>query len=129
MEPHIKILLNGSIIGLLVKVFYLLCMLAPGKDPERALSQPVKLLFFLEVGYSTALQMSVLVILFAEWYYNILDYLVRLVMLACMSSFVWLSVFYYTKIVPNQRPLFIWLRRNISAVVDVITINKHPSNG
>ncbi|XP_067117190.1 taste receptor, type 2, member 203 [Osmerus mordax] len=33
-----------------------------------------------------------------------------------MSSCVWLSVFYYSKIVPNQRPFFIWMRRNIKLV-------------
>lgn len=92
-------------------------MLAPGKDAERTLHQPMKLLFFLEVGYSLVLRMSELVILFAAWYYNILEYLVRLVMLACMSSCVWLSVFYHTKIVPNQRPLSVWVRRNINAAV------------
>ncbi|TKS67379.1 hypothetical protein D9C73_001297 [Collichthys lucidus] len=36
---------------------------------------------------------------------------------ASMASSVWLNFFYYTQIVPAQRALFIWIKKNIKPII------------
>ena len=125
MELLLFVVLNGStsILGLLVNLFYILCFLTQGRDAKRALRQPVKLLFLMIMVYSILLQLTQLVIVALKfWMCSIFirfgfHYTLRICTMSCMSSFVWLSVFYYTKIVPNQRPFFLWIRRNIKTLV------------
>nr|XP_033472834.1 uncharacterized protein LOC117250994 [Epinephelus lanceolatus] len=41
-----------------------------------------------------------------------------------MSSSVWLNFFYYTQIVPAQRAIFIWIKKNIKSVIFCIRLTE-----
>ncbi|CAL8320909.1 unnamed protein product [Merluccius merluccius] len=37
-----------------------------------------------------------------------------------MTSYVWLTFYYYIMIVPSQRTLFLWVKKNIKSVIYVM---------
>ena len=109
-----------SFLGVVKNMFFALCVL---RDKERRFKQPLMFFICSTLAVNGLFQAMVLLpMLFTclisnktleTAYYAVLIFSSYY----SMSSCVWLSIFYYTKIVLNQRPFFIWMRRNIKLVL------------
>uniref|UniRef100_A0A8C9SA04 Taste receptor type 2 n=1 Tax=Scleropages formosus TaxID=113540 RepID=A0A8C9SA04_SCLFO len=122
METITYLVLNWplSVAGVLLNIFFGFCLLSPkGEAPK----QPLKELLISTVFCNVALQITVIMHLLSTLYppYETLDtvlyFFTGYSTTTSMSSCVWLSVFYHTKIVPSQRTFFTWVKRNIKTVV------------
>jgi len=116
-------LINGPLFTLnfTPNAFYLFCMVRPLQG-ER-IKQPLKLLLGSLIVSTIAYLTSVFAVFFsvplAES--NNMTHVARLVSVCCLStsisSSVWLNFFYCTQIVPAHRALFIWIKKNIKAII------------
>lgn len=102
-----------TLIGICMNVFFAFCMLW---DEQKSLKPPLLALLATGVSHNMLLQISLLMYTFNPMVSVVLAFLIYSG-LSCMSSNVWLSIFFYTKIVSSQNTVFVWIRRNIATVV------------
>lgn len=107
-------------LGVSVNLFLAFSMLFPQQGTER-LKRPLNVLLGSLVVYNISLQVCVFLYALTEIRvfkvcdicYAVLVECIYFNMRTSMSSHLWLNVFYYCQIVPAQRSLFIWLKKNI----------------
>lgn len=124
MDDLSVIIVNGplTILNIFANIFFAFCMLCPPHGRE-GLKQPVKLLLGSMVFCTTVYLVSLIaaqclwmVSASSEFFYA--AYLTMVYMASTsMSTSVWLNFFYYTQIVPAQRALFTWAKRNIKSII------------
>ncbi|XP_055735219.1 taste receptor type 2 member 8-like [Salvelinus fontinalis] len=123
MDELAYIIVNGplAILNILANLFFAFCLICPPRGRE-GLKQPVKLLLGFLV-FCTTLFLVSLITVECVWlltYSEEIQYVDMLVLFTAftsMSTSVWLNFFYYTQIVPAQRALFIWVKRNIKIII------------
>uniref|UniRef100_A0A8C9RVV7 Taste receptor type 2 n=1 Tax=Scleropages formosus TaxID=113540 RepID=A0A8C9RVV7_SCLFO len=123
-DTHITfIALNGPmcLTASLVNMFFIFCLMCPGQQNE-TLKQPLKVLLISLVTSNICFQLAILLYIFENFFPKFLDLGfvadgTSYVIYASLSSSMWLSIFYYTKIVQAQQVFFIWMKRNIKAIV------------
>lgn len=112
-----------TVTGICMNVFFAFCMLF---DQQRSIKPPLSVLVGTAVFHNILLQASVLFFSFSEFWDQNKDLMPVMVLmvgiiiyagLSVMSTNVWLSTFYYTKIVSSQSAALAWVKRNITMVV------------
>ncbi|CDQ61994.1 unnamed protein product [Oncorhynchus mykiss] len=123
MDELAYIIVNGplAIVNILVNLFFAFCLFCPPRGRE-GLKQPVKLLLGFLVFCTTIFLVSLITVecVWLLTYSEEIQYVDMLVLFTAftsMSTSVWLNFFYYTQIVPAQRALFIWVKRNIKIII------------
>ncbi|XP_041856880.1 taste receptor type 2 member 40-like [Melanotaenia boesemani] len=123
MEYSTWVLANGPLFfpNFILNAFFIYCMVRPLYG-ER-IKQPLKLLLSSLIASTVAYLMPTFVVFFLKHRtenYKITQ-LLRLISVFCLStsisSCVWLNFFYCTQIVPAQRGLFIWIKKNIKRFI------------
>lgn len=119
---------NGPVgaVNVMMNAFFIFCMVNPLHGEK--IKQPLKLLLALLIGSTTVYLVATFGVFFTEG--NSDDVMITLVSflisISCLnvsiSSFVWLNFFYYTQIVPAQRALFVWIKKNIKPIIFGIII-------
>ncbi|XP_053733706.1 uncharacterized protein LOC128766239 isoform X1 [Synchiropus splendidus] len=109
--------------SLLMNSFFIYCL--GFSDPSEKLKQPVSCLLCTLVCSSVTYLISML----AEVVLNMMGthsitslvfYILSVCTLSsCMTTSVWLNFFYYTKIVPAQQALSIWIKKNVKRIIYV----------
>lgn len=115
---------NGPLmfLNLTVNIFFACCLIFPPCNAQR-LKQPLNLLLGLLVWCSILYYVSLasLCWLLKEEQSVKIFVVCWVIVLYCvhnsMTSSVWLNFYYYVKIVPTQRTLQIWVKRNIKSVM------------
>ena len=110
----------STIFSFLVNTFFMFCMVCPRHGQQ--IKQPLKLLLGTLICCTITCMMSFLVHIFmmTGGYTDLMliPYLVyAYTFLTSMSSSVWLNFFFYAQIVPAQRAVFIWIKKNIKPVI------------
>ncbi|XP_062389643.1 taste receptor type 2 member 114 [Sardina pilchardus] len=100
-------------------MFFAFCMLL---DEQRSLKAPLPVLLAAGVSHNIVLQvlLSVYTFIPVTWGVSAVILITAFLIYSSVSSLssnVWLSVFYYTKIVSSQSRVFVWAKGNITAVV------------
>ncbi|XP_048094455.1 taste receptor type 2 member 114 [Alosa alosa] len=107
-----------TLTGICMNMFFAFCMLS---DEQRSLKAPLPVLLATAVFHNILLQVLLPIFTFKEtWEVNSIIVISALIIhfgASSMSSNVWLSIFYYTKIVSSQNRVFVWVKRNINSVV------------
>ncbi|KAL2081161.1 hypothetical protein ACEWY4_023014 [Coilia grayii] len=108
-----------TVTGICMNVFFAFCMLF---DNQRSLKPPLAVLVGTAVFHTILLQASLLSYTFKSFWEDgpAVDVMVAVIIyagLSVMSTSVWLSAFYYAKIVSSQSATLAWVKRNITAVV------------
>ncbi|KAL7384496.1 hypothetical protein ABVT39_003343 [Epinephelus coioides] len=122
-------LINGPlvIINIVANAFYMFCIVCPLHGGR--IKQPLKLLLTSLICCTVTYLISVFVMVFfikqrGAWVTGI-AYVGALCSLSTsMTSSVWLNFFYYTQIVPAQRAIFIWIKKNIKTIVYCIWLTE-----
>ncbi|XP_049341071.1 taste receptor type 2 member 10-like, partial [Astyanax mexicanus] len=116
-----------SAVSIIVNLYFIFCMAFPEQGSER-MKQPLKVLLGSLFGFNTALHACSLLWALKDFLfftvtpfamvftYIVLD-LVLFSVRASVTSSLWLNVFYYCQIVPAQRPVFIWVKKNIKSFI------------
>ncbi|XP_042176025.1 taste receptor type 2 member 8-like [Oncorhynchus tshawytscha] len=123
MDELAYIIVNGhlAILNILANLFFAFCLFCPPRGRE-GLKQPVKLLLGFLV-FCTTIFLVFLITAECLWLLSeskesrYVDAFVSFAAFTSMSTSVWLNFFYYTQIVPAQRALFIWVKRNIKIII------------
>uniref|UniRef100_A0A4W5L8G0 Taste receptor type 2 n=1 Tax=Hucho hucho TaxID=62062 RepID=A0A4W5L8G0_9TELE len=123
MDELAYTIVNGllSILNILANLFFAFCLFCPPRGRE-GLKQPVKLLLGFLVCCTTIFLVSLMTaeclwLLSKSKEFRYIDTFVSFAAFTSMSTSVWLNFFYYTQIVPAQRALFIWVKRNIKVII------------
>ncbi|XP_071398434.1 taste receptor type 2 member 7-like [Centroberyx affinis] len=119
------VLINGPLIvlNILANLFYIFCMVCP--HGRERIKQPLKLLLWTLICCTLIYLMSVILMFFSGMSDNVnfAAYLLGVYTLSSsLNASVWLNFFYYTQIVPAQRAVFIWIKRNIKAIIYCILL-------
>ena len=107
--------------NIVANAFYIFCMVCPLNGEK--VRQPLKLLLWALTCCTITCLVSANVMSFTEskgvmLYFRKALYLLYISSVATsMTSSVWLNFFYYTQIVPAQRALSIWIKKNIKSVI------------
>ncbi|KAF7668527.1 hypothetical protein LDENG_00003100 [Lucifuga dentata] len=112
----------------MANMFFMFCMTCPLQS-EDEVKQPLKLLLWSLICCAIVYLLSVAVVLFSADSSNIMfvSYVVlTYAFYTCMTSSVWLN-FYCTQIVPAQKALFIWIKKNIKHIIYCIWIAERIS--
>uniref|UniRef100_UPI003AAFB3E9 uncharacterized protein n=1 Tax=Centroberyx gerrardi TaxID=166262 RepID=UPI003AAFB3E9 len=124
MDPLLCVLINGPLIvlNILANIFYIFCMVCP-HDRER-IKQPLKLLLWSLICCTIIYLISVTATFSPRMAHNsMVNYAFRLYTWSTsLTSSVWLNFFFYTQIVPAQRAVFIWIKRNIKSIIYCILL-------
>ncbi|KAG9271605.1 taste receptor type 2 member 114-like [Astyanax mexicanus] len=116
-----------SAVSIILNLYFIFCMAFPEQGSER-MKQPLKVLLGSLFGFNTALHACSLLWALKDFLfftvtpfaivftYVVLD-LVLFSVRASVTSSLWLNVFYYCQIVPAQRPVFIWVKKNIKSFI------------
>lgn len=123
MDTLTCILINGPpfFLNLAINSFYIFCIFCP-LHAER-IKQPLKLLLCSLISCTIAFSVSIVVGIFSEHQLlNSMKIQALLWVSNCalalnMTSSVWLSLFFYTQIVPASQALFVWIKRNIKPII------------
>eukprot|EP00063_Salmo_salar_P054277 XP_014029112.1 PREDICTED: taste receptor type 2 member 8 [Salmo salar] len=114
---------NGllAVFNILANLFFAFCLFCPPRGRD-GLKQPVKLLLGFLVCCTTIFLVSLITseclwLLSESKESTYVDAFVAFAAFTSMSTSVWLNFFYYTQIVPAQRALFIWVKRNIKIII------------
>ncbi|XP_037646050.1 uncharacterized protein LOC119500416 [Sebastes umbrosus] len=126
MGEQAFILINAPLIllNLAANIFYACCLIFPPRNAPR-LKQPLKMLlgclFWSSIGYCVSL--ALLYCVLKEKKHLIMSILLWVIVLFflhnSMSCSVWLNFYYYIQIVPAQRALMVWVKRNIKSVMNM----------
>ncbi|CDQ61993.1 unnamed protein product [Oncorhynchus mykiss] len=123
MDELAFIIVNGhlAILNILANLFFAVCLFCPPRGRE-GLKQPVKLLLGFLVCCTTIFLVSLITaeclwLLSESTEFRYVNAFVSFAAFTSMSTSVWLNFFYYTQIVPAQRALFIWVKRNIKIII------------
>ncbi|XP_024863339.1 uncharacterized protein LOC112450760 [Kryptolebias marmoratus] len=117
------VLVNGLLgsVNFINNAFYIFCMVRPLHGEK--IKQPLKLLLAFLICSTTTYQMSTFGAFFSEEKNENgkVAQISLLISVCCLSislsSSVWLNFFYYTQIVPAQRALFVWIKKNIKPII------------
>uniref|UniRef100_A0AAZ3PW97 Taste receptor type 2 n=1 Tax=Oncorhynchus tshawytscha TaxID=74940 RepID=A0AAZ3PW97_ONCTS len=121
-------IVNGplAIVNILANLFFAFCLFSPhtafSVRGREGLKQPVKLLLGFLVCCTTIFLVFLITaeclwLLTESKESRYVDAFVSFTAFTSMSTSVWLNFFYYTQIVPAQRALFIWVKRNIKIII------------
>lgn len=104
-----------------LNIFFIFCLCKPAVGVS--IHQPMYLLLMAVLGNSTVQQLIAMISVILS-YFSTPDWLrvlnVAIIFQAYCSSFstnAWISIFYYMKIVPQHWRVFIWVKKNIKAIV------------
>ncbi|XP_015235432.1 PREDICTED: taste receptor type 2 member 1-like [Cyprinodon variegatus] len=111
--------------------FYIFCVVCPLQG-ER-IKQPLKLLLSSLIVSTDIYLLTVLGLFFSEEIKeNNIAQICLVISLGCLSvsvsSFAWLNFFYYTQIVPGQRALFTWIKKNIKPIIYSVVLLENICN-
>ncbi|TKS67363.1 hypothetical protein D9C73_001313 [Collichthys lucidus] len=119
----VSVYLNGLLLILtfMTNLFFIFCLVCP-LHGER-IKQPLKFLLGSLICSTTVYLTASFVLSFygikpeTNNPADISLLVVSSMLYASMASSVWLNFFYYTQIVPAQRALFIWIKKNIKPII------------
>ena len=113
------------VLNLMANIFFGFCLMT---RKTQQVKQPLKILLASMVFFTILYLLSFTLMTFVlEWVkshvvagitYNIMTFLMRV----NMTTYVWLMFYYYTMIVPSQRALFLWVRKNIKSIIYVMML-------
>lgn len=116
--------INGPLIvlNLTANLFFVFCLTT---CKRQRVKQPLKILLGSIVFY--AIQ-YLLTVIFGSYAYKWLDSsvvswtfpILQFMILVNMTSYVWLMFYYYIMIVPSQRALLVWVKKNIKSVIYIV---------
>lgn len=124
MQDFLLINVPLVILSLTANIFYAWCLVFPPCN-RRRIKQPLKTLLGLLVCFSIIYFVSVVVmygVLKQQRRYDVLIVLWMMFLSNVYNSMtcsVWLNFYYYVQIVPSQRALLIWVKRNIRSFIYV----------
>lgn len=124
LDQQAFLLINAPLVSLnlTANIFFACCLVFPLYG-GRTLKQPLKILLELLVCYSIVYSVffpllyvlfekvkhiKVILVLWGIFLHNLQN---------SMATFVWLNFYYFIQIVPSQRALLIWVKRNIRPVI------------
>ncbi|XP_031714562.1 taste receptor type 2 member 119-like [Anarrhichthys ocellatus] len=114
---------NGPFLffNIVTVAFYMFCMVCPLHGEK--IKQPLKLLLGSVICCKITYMVSVIAVAFSHLHLNsfritqILSLVVVCSVSNNMTSSVWLNFFYCSQIVPAQRALFIWIKKNVKSII------------
>lgn len=115
------IMVNGPfcILTIMINAFFIFCMICPIQGEK--IKQPLKLLLWTLICCTITFLMSVLLQFYAQTddieVMITIDVVFVFSLSTSMTSSVWLNFFYYTQIVPAQRAICIWIKKNIKPII------------
>ena len=118
-------LTNGPlmVLNFMANVFFVFCLMT-GKTQR--VKQPLKILLGFVISSTIIYLFSVsLLYYFLMWIKSLKAMLALLTIVNStvflnMTSYVWLTFYYYIMIVSSQRALFLWVKKNIKSVIYVM---------
>lgn len=126
------VLVNGPfcVLSIMINAFFVFCMICPVQGEQ--IKQPLKLL----LGTLICCTITFLTSAVVQFYTQTVDIkamiAIRVVFVfslsTSMTSSVWLNFFYYTQIVPAQRAICIWIKKNIKPITYCIWLVEKMSN-
>ena len=119
--------INGPlmVLNLIANIFFGFCLMT---RKTQQVKQPLMILLGSMVSCTILYVLSVtLLACVLEWVESIVVaviafQIVTLLMHVNMNTYVWLMFYYYTMIVPSQRALFLWLKKNIKSFIYVMML-------
>uniref|UniRef100_A0A3Q1G6J2 Taste receptor type 2 n=1 Tax=Acanthochromis polyacanthus TaxID=80966 RepID=A0A3Q1G6J2_9TELE len=123
MSNEAFLLINGPLVSLniIANIFYVYCLIFSRQRLKQPLLTLLGLLVWCSVAYCTSLigmyfglhQQASIEAFLVSW--MIVQYYAH----NSMTCYVWLNFYYYIQIVPAQRSLWIWMKKNIRSVIYV----------
>ncbi|XP_059417848.1 taste receptor type 2 member 60-like [Carassius carassius] len=125
MEPWLYALLSSPICltATFFNIIFFFCLLRPVAGVM--LRNPLRILLIVVLFNTTFQQLvtalTIIMLLFDSpfWLEPLTRALIYQFFCANFSCNAWISIFYYISIVPQQHPIFIWIKRNINAILYV----------
>ncbi|XP_073701157.1 uncharacterized protein [Garra rufa] len=125
MEPWLYGLLTGPLCltATFFNIVFFFCLMRPVAGVT--LRNPLRFLLIVVLFNSTFQQLdtvlTIAMLLFDPpfWLYTLSRALIYQFFCANFSCNAWISIFYYVSIVPQQHPIFIWIKRNINTIIYV----------
>ncbi|XP_050976016.1 taste receptor type 2 member 9-like [Labeo rohita] len=123
MEPWLYALLSGPLCltATFFNIIFFFCLMRPAAGVK--LRNPLRFLLIIVLFNSTFQQLAtvltIAMLLFDPpfWLKTLTIALIYQFFSANFSCNAWISIFYYVSIVPQQHPTFIWIKRNINAII------------
>lgn len=109
-----------ALLSIMACAFFIFCMVRPLHG--RRIKQPLKLLLWTMICCTLTFMMSALVVFYSVITLNFRALIGSNVVFISslspsMTSSVWLNFLYYTHIVPAQRALSVWIKKNIKPII------------
>uniref|UniRef100_A0A8C1JJ22 Taste receptor type 2 n=1 Tax=Cyprinus carpio TaxID=7962 RepID=A0A8C1JJ22_CYPCA len=125
LSPWVYALLSSPLCltATFFNIIFFFCLMRPVAGV--ILRNPLRILLIVVLLNSTFQQLvtalTIIMLLFDSpfWLQTLTRALVYQFFCANFSCNAWISIFYYISIVPQQHPIFIWIKRNINAVLYV----------
>ncbi|XP_073701155.1 uncharacterized protein [Garra rufa] len=125
MEPWLYGLLTGPLCltAIFFNIVFFFCLMRPVAGVT--LRNPLRFLLIVVLFNSTFQQLDIVLtiamLLFDPpfWLHTVTRALIYQFFCANFSCNAWISIFYYVSIVPQQHPIFIWIKRNINTIIYV----------
>lgn len=116
-----------SAVSIVINIYFLFCMTFPEQGSEQ-LKQPLKILLGTLFGFHTVLHGCSFLWALRDFMFvsfsvlnailsNVILDLVLFSVRSSVTSSLWLNVFYFSQIVPAQRSVFVWLKKNIKVFI------------
>ncbi|XP_050975057.1 taste receptor type 2 member 60 [Labeo rohita] len=123
MEPWLYAFLSGPLCltATFFNIIFFFCLMRPAAGVT--LRNPLRFLLIIVLFNSTFQQLAtvltIAMLLFDPpfWLQTLTIALIYQFFCANFSCNSWISIFYYVSIVPQQHPIFIWIKRNINAII------------
>lgn len=109
-----------ALLSIMACAFFIFCMVRPLHGQR--IKQPLKLLLWTLICCTMTFMMSALVVFYSMITLDFRALIGSNVVFICnlspsMTSSVWLNFLYYTQIVPTQRALSVWIKKNIKPII------------
>ena len=119
--------INGPllVLNLMTNIFFGFCLMT---RKTQQVKQPLTILLGSMVSFTIlyVLSVTLLTCVFEGGNSNIVlsitSHIVNFLISGNITSYVWLMFYYYIMIVPSQRALFIWVKKNIKSVIYIVMI-------
>uniref|UniRef100_A0A673KRY8 Taste receptor type 2 member 9-like n=1 Tax=Sinocyclocheilus rhinocerous TaxID=307959 RepID=A0A673KRY8_9TELE len=123
MEPWLYVLLSSPLCltATFFNIVFSFCLMRPVAGVM--LRNPLRFLLIVVLFNSTFQQLvnvlTIVMLLFDApfWLQTLTRALIYQFFCANFSCNAWISIFYYISIVPQQHPIFIWIKRNMNAIL------------
>ncbi|CAL8388331.1 unnamed protein product [Gadus morhua 'NCC'] len=127
MSDFAVFLINGPllVLNLMANIFFVFCLMT---RKTQQVKQPLTILlgsmvsFTILYVFSVTLLTCVLVWVKSNVVIDIAYTIVIFLSRGNMTTYVWLMFYYYIMIVPSQRALFLWVKKNIKSIIYIVLI-------